>query len=405
MSAVSYLARQPIVDSEHKLVAYELLFRHSAASLSADVRNPLQAGVDVISNTLCLGTGWLLHGSLAFINLDESTLMSDYITLLPPQHVVFEILETVKVSQVLVARIHELRQRGYRFALDDFVCLPEYQVLMPLVDYIKLDVLEQPIEKTVEIIRHIRTLYAGNLLAEKVESREIFEACKAEGIKYFQGYYFAHPENIANKTIRPTQVTVLELMNQVRICEDLKELEDPLRRDAALTLRLLRFVNSASFSLPREIHNVRQALAVIGLNSLYRWLSLLLVTASESQTAPLLSRAAVNRGRICELLGQGRINRNEQDDLFIVGLFSLLDALMEAPLEVILERTPLAAPVTEALLHRTGPYAPYLRLVEACEQQDFERIEACANELQCSPEEINAAQLNALAWTDGLALE
>lgn len=405
MGAVSYLARQPIVDGTHKLVAYELLFRHSAASLSADVRNPLQAGVEVISNTLCLGTGWLLHGSLAFINLDESTLMSDYITLLPPEHVVFEILETVKVSQVLVARIHELRQRGYRFALDDFVCLPEYHVLMPLVDYIKLDVLEQPLEKTMQIIRHIRTLYSGNLLAEKVESREMFEACKAEGIEFFQGYYFAHPENIANKTIKPTQATVLELMNRVRTCEDLKELEEPLRRDAALTLRLLRFVNSASFNLPREIHNVRQALAVIGLNSLYRWLSLLLVTASDSQTAPLLARAAVNRGRICELLGEGRISRNEQDDLFIVGLFSLLDVLMEAPLEMILDRTPLAVPVMAALLHREGPYAPYLRLVEACEQQDFEQIEAYARVLALSPEDINAAQLKALAWTDGLSLE
>jgi EAL domain-containing protein (putative c-di-GMP-specific phosphodiesterase class I) len=208
MTTVSYLARQPIVDKEHRLVAYELLFRRTESCRSANVQNPLQAGVEVINNTLCLGTDWLLQGSQAFINLDEATLMSDFVTLLPPQHVVFEILETVKISPVLVARIQELRQQGYRFALDDFVCLPEYQPLMPLVDYIKLDVLEQPPDKTVEIIHHIRSFYKGKLLAEKVETREMFELCKAEGIEYFQGYYFARPENIANKTIKPTQMSV-----------------------------------------------------------------------------------------------------------------------------------------------------------------------------------------------------
>lgn len=405
MNAVSYLARQPIVDAEHRLIAYELLFRQTAASLSADVRDPLQAGVDVISNTLCLGTDWLLQGSLAFINLDESTLMSEYITLLPHEHVVFEILETVKVSPVLVARIHELRQRGFRFALDDFVCLPEYQVLMPLVDYIKLDVLEQPPEKTAEIIRHVRSIYRGKLLAEKVETREMFELCKAEGIEYFQGYYFAHPENIANKTIKPTQVTVLELMNRVRTCEDLRELEEPLRRDAALTFRLLRFVNSPSFSLMREVHNIRQAMAVIGLNSLYRWLSLLLVSASDSKTASLLAHTAVTRGRMCELLAEGRVGRHEQDDLFIVGLFSLLDVLMEMPMADVLERTPLAEPVKEALLLRSGRYAPFLRLAEACEQQDFEQVEVLAQALECSPDDVNAAQLKALAWAEGLLVE
>ncbi|NWG86365.1 MAG: HDOD domain-containing protein [Hydrogenophilaceae bacterium] len=404
MNTVSYLARQPIVDKEHRLVAYELLFRQTESCRSADIQNPLQAGVEVISNTLCLGTDWLLQGSQAFINLDESTLMCDFITLLPPQHVVFEILETVKVSPVLVARIQELRQHGYRFALDDFVCLPEYQPLMPLVDYIKLDVLEQPPAKTVEIIRHVRTLFSGKLLAEKVESREMFELCKGEGVEYFQGYYFAHPENIANKTIKPTQLTVLALMNQVRACEDLKQIEESLRRDAALTIRLLRFVNSASFSLAHQVHSVRQALTVIGLQSLYRWLSLLLVTASEQATMPLLARTAACRGRICELLASRQHNLQIQDELFITGMFSLLDALLDAPMATILERTPVPGPVAEALLHRRGPYAPYLNLVESCENQNFAGIERSANILGLDPAEINAAQLQALAWADGLAL-
>jgi EAL and modified HD-GYP domain-containing signal transduction protein len=403
MTTVSYLARQPIVDKDHRLVAYELLFRQTESCRSANVQNPLQAGVEVINNTLCLGTDWLLQGSQAFINLDEATLMSDFVTLLPPQHVVFEILETVKISPVLVARIQELRQQGYRFALDDFVCLPEYQPLMPLVDYIKLDVLEQPPDKTVEIIHHIRSFYKGKLLAEKVENREMFELCKAEGIEYFQGYYFARPENIANKTIKPTQLSVLELMNKVRACEDLKQIEESLRRDTVLTIRLLRFVNSASFSLSQQVHSVRQALAIIGMQSLYRWLSLLLVTASEEPTMPLLARTAACRGRICELLGRRRHDLQTQDELFITGMFSLLDALLDAPMQTILERTPVPVAVSEALLSRTGPYAPYLSLIECCENQNFPGIEVSANALGLDPAEVNAVQLQALAWADGLA--
>jgi len=135
MGMETFLARQPIVDAEHRLFAYELLFRQSMASVSAQISSQLQAGVGVISNTLCLGPDWLLQGKLAFINLDEATLMSDFVCLLPPQHVVYEILETVPVSSVLIARIRELRQLGYRFALDDFVCLEEYRPLLPMVDF------------------------------------------------------------------------------------------------------------------------------------------------------------------------------------------------------------------------------------------------------------------------------
>jgi EAL and modified HD-GYP domain-containing signal transduction protein len=153
--------------------------------------------------------------------------MSDFVSLLPPHHVVYEILETVPVTPVLIARLHELRQLGYRFALDDFVCLDEYRPLLPLVDFVKIDVLEQHPEKTKEIIEHIRLTYSGHFIAEKVEDIEMFDLCRNCGIQYFQGYYFARPENLANKAIQPGQVSVLELMNQVRNTEDLSTIEAP----------------------------------------------------------------------------------------------------------------------------------------------------------------------------------
>jgi EAL and modified HD-GYP domain-containing signal transduction protein len=405
MGKETFLARQPIVDAEHNLFAYELLFRQSLASVSAKITSQLQAGVQVISNTLCLGPDWLLQGKLAFINLDEATLMSDFVCLLPPHHVVYEILETVPISPVLIARIQELRQLGYRFALDDFVCLDEYRPLLPMVDFVKLDVLEQHPEKTVEIIDHIRLDFTGQFIAEKVESREMFELCRNSGIQFFQGYYFARPENLSNKAIQPGQLAVLELMNKVRSCEDLAEIEEPLRRNAALTLRLLRYANSAASGLRQQVHTVRQALTQIGLKTLYRWLALLLITARPTPTNALAARTAVTRGRICELLGQPRLNRQAQDELFITGLFSMAEPLMEIPLARLLEYLPMPEPVVQALVHHTGPYAPFLKLAEASERSDFEQIARYAGEIGSSPEEVNLAQLHALAWTEELTSE
>ncbi len=405
MGKETFLARQPIVDAEHRLFAYELLFRKSLASVSAQISSQLQAGVEVISNTLCLGPDWLLQGKLAFINLDEATLMSDFVCLLPPHHVVYEILETVPVTPVLIARIQELKQLGYRFALDDFVALEEYRPLLPMVDFVKLDVLEQQPEKTVEIIAHIQRDFTGQFIAEKVETREMFELCRNCGIQYFQGYYFARPENLANKAIQPGQVAVLELMNKVRTCEDLSEIEEPLRRNAALTIRLLRYANSAASGLQQKVHTVRQALTQIGLMTLYRWLALLLVTSNPSPTNALLARTAVTRGRLCELLGQSRLNRQAQDDLFMTGLFSLAEPLMGIPLAYLLERLPMPEPIVQALVHQTGPYAPFLKLAEASERGDFEQIAHYTKEIVSSPEEVNLAQLHSLAWTEELTSE
>lgn len=405
MGKETYLARQPIVDDEHRLFAYELLFRKSLASVSAQITSQLQAGVEVISNTLCLGPDWLLQGKLAFINLDEATLMSDFVCLLPSHHVVYEILETVPVTPVLIARIQELKQLGYRFALDDFVALEEYRPLLPMVDFVKLDVLEQQPEKTVEIIAHIQRDFSGQFIAEKVETREMFELCRSCGIQYFQGYYFARPENLTNKAIQPGQVAVLELMNKVRLCEDLSEIEEPLRRNAALTIRLLRYANSAAAGLQQKVHTVRQALAQIGLMTLYRWLALLLITANPTPTNALLARTAVTRGRLCELLGQSRLNRQAQDDLFMTGLFSLAEPLIGIPLDYLLERLPMPEPIVQALVHQTGPYASFLKLAVASERGDFEQISRYAEDIASSPEEVNLAQLHSLAWAEELTSE
>ncbi|MDO9226850.1 MAG: EAL domain-containing protein [Pseudomonadota bacterium] len=405
MSANAYIARQPIVDAEHRLIAYELLFRHSAHAQRAHVESDVDAGIAVISNTLFnMGTEWLLKGKLAFVNMEAPMLMSSFSTLLPKDNVVIEVLETVRVTPEVLERLHELKEAGYSFALDDFNYLPESESLLPLASYVKLDVQAhspQDLARMVHAIRH----YPVKLVAEKVETPEQFRHCRSLGFDYFQGYYFARPENIVTRVINPTHATVLQLMEKVRTDANLSELENLFKKDVALTFKLLRYINSAGFGLSCEVQSIRHAVSILGMQPLYRWLSLLLVTAGSGPTAPTLARTAITRGRLCELLGKEDLPRNDQDNLFIVGVFSLLPALLEITMEQLLERVVIPDSFADALLQRSGLYGPFLALVEAVESGELARLEELSTSLMLTPAHVNEAHMRALAWVEQLGID
>lgn len=405
MSANAYIARQPIVDSEHRLIAYELLFRHSAFAQRARVESDVDAGISVISNTLFnMGTEWLLKGKMAFVNMESSMLMSSFSTLLPKDNVVIEVLETVRVTPEVLERIRELKQAGYRFALDDFHYLPESESLLPLADYVKLDVLAHTPEELTRMAHAIRQ-HPVKLVAEKVETPEQFRHCRSLGFDFFQGYYFARPENIVTRVINPTHATVLQLMERVRQDAEIHELETLFKKDVALTFKLLRYINSAGFGLSCEVQSIRHAVSILGMQPLYRWLSLLLVTAGSGPTAPTLARTAITRGRLCELLGKENLPRNDQDNLFIVGVFSLLPALLEISMEQLLERVVIPDSFADALLHRTGLYGPFLALAEAMESGEVARLEELSMALMLTPDRVNESHMRALAWVEQLGID
>lgn len=405
MALNAYIARQPIVDARHQLVAYELLFRDAPSAAAARIEDAGATGIAVICNTLCnMGTDWLLKGKLAFINMDTQLLMSDFSALLPPDKVVLEVLETVEVSPQIIDRLKSFKQAGFRIALDDFVYTPERADLLPLADYVKIDVLASPPDSIITTVKVARQ-HGIKLLAEKVEKREQFEQYKKLDFEYFQGYYFARPEHVSAKVVNPTQATVLQLMEKVRQEADIKQIEEGFKRDVALTFKLLRYINSAAFGLTCEIQSIRHAVSILGYRPLYKWLTLLLATASPSPMAPVLTRTAVTRGRLCELLGAYHLPKAEQDNLFITGVFSMLDALLETPMAQIMERLALPESVADALLHRTGIYGPILELAEACESADPDRIDRLAEAIFLSAEQVNAAHLKALAWVEQLGLD
>jgi EAL and modified HD-GYP domain-containing signal transduction protein len=405
MSTNAFLARQPIVDSHHRLIGYELFFRHSSEAQSAEIKDGMDASIKVIANTLVdMGTEWLLKGSLAFINMDRSTLMSDFTNLLPKDKVVIDVLNTIAADDAVIGRLKELKQLGFRFALDNYFGQPEADALLPYANYIKLDVLNRSAAEVGAAIKKVRA-FPVILVAEKVETLSQYNQCRQAGFDYFQGYYFAHPETLTTKVISPAQATVLQLMEKVRNDGEVKDLELLFKKDVALTFKLLRYINSAGFGLSCEVQSIRHAVAILGLKPLYRWLTLLLVTASTAPTSNILARTAIVRGRLCELLGGQTLGKADQENLFITGVFSLLDAMMETTMEDVLERLVLPENICDALLNRSGVYGPILALAEACETQDAQRIEDLALSLMLTPEQVTEAHLKAMAWAEQLSLD
>lgn len=404
MSDQAYIGRQPILDRQQKIIGYELLFRHSAEAGHAQVISDLHAGTNILANTLSnIGTNWLVGDKLAFINLSNPMLETDFIELLPPERIVLELLETTQPTPELLARCRELRGRGFNIALDDFEYSPALAPLLDVADYVKLDIRLIGMDKLPAHVKQLEELPL-KLLAEKVETRAEFEECKKLGFHYFQGFYFARPETLSTKVINPAHAHVLDLLNKVRNNADLPDIDRLFKRDVALSFKLLRYINSVGFGLSCEIQSIKHALTILGYQQLYRWLTLLLVTAGEDSTPPALMKTAIIRGRLTELLGQDYLEKQDRDNLFIVGVFSLLDAMLEMPMDKILDQLNLPENICDALLTHQGIYGPFLALAEACEGTDIGQLQSLAEALQLEPEKVNQAHLAALKWVEALGV-
>lgn len=399
-----FIGRQPIVDGQQRIVGYELLFRDHAGATAADFTDGLLAGTRVLVNTLNnMGAEWLLGDRMAFLNVSAGMLDSDFLELLPAKRIVLEIQRDVVPTPERLERLKTLRELGFTLALDAYTGEPGLDPLLPVVQYVKIDVLATPAERLPALVTAARR-HPVRLVAEKVETKTTFNTCRALKFDLFQGFHFAHPETLTARIINPGQALVLELLNKVRANADIGEIEKGFKRDVALSFKLLRYINSVGFGLSCEIQSIRHALAILGYQQLYRWLTLLVVTANEGATPPALMKTAVTRGRLTELLGQDFLDKHERDNLFIVGIFSLLDAMLEMPMEQILEKLHLPEPIADALLHRDGIYGPFLQLAEACESADTDHIRALAESLTLEPERVNAAHIQALAWVEELGV-
>ncbi len=403
-----FLGRQPILNRNQHLIAYELLFRRADVS-AASVVDDLAATASVIEHASELGMENVVGSSLGFVNIDANVLMSDFVQFLPRQKVVLEILETVKVTDSVLARVAELKRLGYTFALDDVISDSEdVRRLLPLVDIIKVDLVGMRPADLSQLSRQFKNA-KKRLLAEKVENIDQFKLCLDLGFDYFQGYYFAKPVILSGKKLSPSQMALIQLMALLNSDAENAEIESAIKREASLSLNLLRMVNSPALGTGNRIDSLRQALLVLGRRHLQRWLQILLY-AEPTKTAGTLSPLlvlATTRGKLLELMAN-RIkpgNHNVADTAFTVGIMSLMDTLFGTPMEKILEQIAVVDTVSDALLSRSGLYGEMLTLVE-----HFERLEESSslllpalNRLQLTIEDIREMQLSAYEWSEQVA--
>jgi len=399
-----FIGRQPIMDVKQHIIGYELLFRHSADADTAVFEDELKACSNVLVNTMGdMDVQWLLGDKLAFINVNEAMLMSEFIELMPPQRTTLEILRTVVAGDAVIERCRELHKLGYKIALDNPQLSAQLEPLTQFANFIKIDSLSV----TTQEARKLFQQYAApniQMVAEKIETLEQFEAYKEIGFRRFQGFYFARPETFTAKVINPSFDSVLNLLNLVTQDSDNKDIENGFKRDAALSFKLLRYINSVGFGLSCEIQSIQHALTILGRKQLYRWLTLLMVTAGENSTPPALMKTSITRGRLTELLGESYFEKHDRDNLFIVGVFSLLDAILKMPMDQVLEKIQLPENVSEALLSRGGVYGPFLQLTEACEGADNKRILELAELLQYDANKVNECHMAALSWAESLGI-
>lgn len=402
-----FLGCQPILDRRQSICAYELLFR-SSQSNAADILDDLQASASVISYAFGdLGIGSSLGKGKCFINVSKKLLMSSMVELMPSDRVVLELLETIEPEDAVLERCRELKGKGFLLALDDFECDNELEKekLMDLVEIVKVDLTRVPPEKLEEFARCLKR-WPVSLLAEKVETIEQVKQCLDLGFSYFQGYFFARPHMIIGKRVDPSHMTLLQLLGMILEDADVHEIEKLFKRAPDLSYNLLRLVNSVASGMHQKISTLKQAIVVLGQQQLLRWLQLLLFTerGGENVSSPLLLLAA-QRGKLLELLA-ARINPHNQEfheQAFMTGILSLLDALLNQPLDEVIKQINLTSDVREALLEREGKLGNMLQLAEELERNDYEKVAERIFQLGLSISELMQIRTEAMAWASGIA--
>jgi c-di-GMP-related signal transduction protein len=362
-----YLARQPILDLRENVFGYELLFRGGSAGFLSAI-NSDRASMTTMDSSLLLGAASLTGGKRAFINCTRELLVSGLVTLLPADLTVLEVLEDVVPDLEVLQSCRKLRTQGYSLAMDDFIARDSGSPLLELVKYVKVDLRATTRSEQKTIARQL--IRRGiTLVAEKVETREDFDFVASLGYTFFQGYFFCRPVTLATRDIPTTAQTHLRLLQQSQAPElDILGLEKIIRPEVALCYRLLRYLNSAAFGL-YPVRSIRHALSLLGEREVRKWVALV-TTAMLAQNKPAeLVRMAMVRGHFCENFAPP----DKQEDYFLAGLFSLLEAMLDRPMDHLVHDLPISEPCRVALLGGDNHIAQAIRICQHCERAEFDQ--------------------------------
>lgn len=396
-----FLGRQPILDAASQFIGYELKLQDPDFPPSIGDEASLRRVQDelLVISVIDLDFQKVLGNRLVFIHVSPGMLDNPLIESLPKQKVVVGIRLAGTASEPLLQRCRELAALGIPLALEDFEYQPEYAPFLAICSWVKLDTTRFDALALSQQAKSILGACKARLVAQNVESDDAFEAYRALAFEYFQGAYFSRLQPNAPQRLDNDRMRVIEMLNLVMNHAELSTLEDKVKRDPGLSYKLLNFINSPANGLQQKIRSIGHGLTLLGYDQLYRWLTLLLFTSGKTDgRSRILLKNALVRARFTETLGQNRFEPAERGGLFIVGIFSLLDALLNVPMAQAVSRLNLPDPVMEALLHHNGKYAPYLQLAIACENFDQEAIARHAAACGLTADEVNVTHVKALIW-------
>jgi EAL and modified HD-GYP domain-containing signal transduction protein len=387
------VGRQPIYSRQLDVVAYELLFRSDDLDRATFTDGDRATARVILNAFMEIGLDQVVGDHRAFINFTRAFIVGEHCLALPKERVVVEVLEDVEPDEEVLAALKVLSDRGYTIAIDDFVYRDELKPFLQLADIIKLDL---PAVDRATLRQHVRLLreFDVDLLAEKVETQEDFQFCKEIGFDYFQGYFFCKPNTIAGTHNAVNRVATLRLLAKLQDPETkFDDLDKVIGQDPTLSYKLLRYVNSAIYSLSRKIESINEAIVFVGMQRIRTWSSIVMLASMEDKPRELIVTALV-RARMCELIATA-LKQARPECYFTVGLFSVLDALFDRPMTEIVKSLPLSQEIASALIEHDGPMGGTLQCTLAYECGQWHNIDS----EKLDAEHLRNIYLDSVDWT------
>ena len=373
MSIPIFIGRQPIIDRDKSIFGYEILFRTSVENNSSGVSvcDNLSATASVLENIYDMGIKTLMGDKPAFINVTPDVLKKDMMEILPKDKIVLEILETSKIDDNVISIVREFKNKGFRIALDDFVYTEEWEPLLPLSNYVKLDVKQYSRTEIKEMFSILKS-FDVKLLAEKIETDEDFQFYKDVGFDLFQGYFFQKPVVITSKTLDLDYKMLLNIFNSFQANADIEEIELLFKMSPDLIYRLLKLVNSVAYDFMSKISSVKQAITLLGYDNISRWILTIVLASkkSDSMSDPVLESAMI-RGRMMEDICKKYIHKGLSDKAFLTGMLSLVNIALGMSLKELLDEIRVDSIIKEALVAKKGKLGELNAFIDEYDKRDY----------------------------------
>ncbi len=399
-----FIARQPIFDRKNRVVAYELLYR-SGRENYYDGNDGEMATMSVISNSLySSNVKAITNNTRAFINFTEKLILKEIATLLSPKDVVIEILETVEPNSEIIEACKNLKNKGFVIVLDDFIFHEKYIKLIELADIIKVDFrITQGIERK-KIFKVLKINNKIKFLAEKVETTEEYIEALDLGYSYFQGYYFSKPVTMSTKQIPSNKYITLKIFNLLNKEDmDIDELEDLVLKDVGLSYKVLKLINSSAYAMISKVTSVKYAITLLGRKEIAKWLYVVLLNELNESNSNEIVKVALQRANFCENICKLSKYKRKAYSTYVTGLFSVMDAILNCPMEAVINDIYLPDEVKDALLGNKNVLNEILDLAINYEKGEWDRVVACSEKLQIDVNEISEIYLGSLEWSQNMS--